>query len=157
MITMNHSPGINELDLADGADPGQADLQALGLVGCIDRLTVPLRDRGTGIRWEAPHHAMEVKSDTAILLYQVARRVLHSIVEGAETATVHIRLASTNHGIRLSIAEMNTSAEFKPALENHRGTDLDLMCRVVELAGGDTVIDLGSGMGTRVTVTLPLD
>lgn len=42
-------------------DPQPVDFHRLGLAGCIDRLTAPLRRQGTCVHWETPIMALKFR------------------------------------------------------------------------------------------------
>lgn len=57
---MGQAPALDDVtaDVRSNTDDQRVDFHALGLAGCIDRLTTPLRQGGTSVRWETPHRAM---------------------------------------------------------------------------------------------------
>ena len=71
---MTQVPAIDEMSVTGGTvtDPRLPDFHAFGVAGCIDRLAEPLRRQGTVIRWETPHHGIEITAASAVLLYHAA-------------------------------------------------------------------------------------
>ena len=63
---MNNAATLEEVTEVGGVitDPEPVDFHRLGLAGCIDRLTAPLRRQGTCVHWETPHHGVEISAST---------------------------------------------------------------------------------------------
>lgn len=139
-------------------DQHPLDFHTLGLAGCIDRLTAPLRQRGTAVRWDTPHWGIEIPADCASLLYQSAREALSNAYKYSEASRLTVQLAAVDHGIRLVVADDGTGFDSRRATcGRHHGYGLRLMAVAVREAGGCMDIDSSPGNGTSVTVTLPLD
>ncbi|MGZ4659972.1 MAG: sensor histidine kinase [Arthrobacter sp.] len=139
-------------------DRHPVDFHALGLAGCIDRLAAPLRQQGTAVLWETPHHGIEVPADCASLLYHAAQEALSNAYKYARATGITVRLAAVNHGIRLTVTDDGVGFDRQVRAGNSQhGFGLFLMSIAVEEAGGITTIDSAPGHGTCVTVTLPLD
>lgn len=157
---MNHSPALDEVTAIHGVivDRHPLDFYALGLAGCIDRLTAPLRRQGTEVHWETPHHGIEIPSGSATLLYKAAQEALSNAFKYAKAHDITVRLAAVFHGIRLTVADNGSGfdSHATPLGGNH-GFGLRLMEVAVHNAGGTVDIDSSPGHGTAVTVTLPLD
>ena len=157
---MNRSATLEEVVEVCGVitDPQPVDFHRLGLAGCIDRLTVPLRRQGTWIRWETPHHGVEISSACASLLYQSAREALSNTFKHAHATDVTVRLAAVFHGIRLMVADNGAGFESAaPAEGEVTGHGLRTISQAVEEAGGTVDITSAPGSGTAITVTIPLD
>jgi signal transduction histidine kinase len=150
----------NEVTTVGGVltDKQPLDFHTLGLAGCIDRLTAPLRQRGTAVHWDTPHWGVEIPADCASLLYQSAREVLSNAFKFSSASTLNIQLAAVDHGIRLVVADDGTGFDSNLATcGRHHGYGLRLMAVAVQEAGGAMDISSTPGQGTSVTVTLPLD
>ncbi|MDQ0864488.1 sensor histidine kinase [Arthrobacter globiformis] len=154
---MGHAPALDEVTAEDRIDTDhqRVDFYALGLAGCIDRLTTPLRQRGTSIRWETPHHGIEIPATAAALLYHSAEEILSNAFKYAHATQLTVRLAAVYHGIRLTITD--NGAGFDIQSLGHHGFGVRLMVIAVHEAGGTITIDTAPGTGTGVTITLPLD
>lgn len=152
---MGHAPALDEVAAGGctSTDPHRVDFHTLGLAGCIDRLTTPLRQGGTSVRWETPHHGIEIPATAATLLYHSAQEILTNALAQATQLTV--RLAAVYHGIRLTVTDNGIG--FDPQSLDGHGFGVRLMLIAVHEAGGTITIDSGPGNGTRVTITLPLD
>lgn len=139
-------------------DQRPVDFYALGLAGCIDRLTTPLRQQGTDVHWETPHHGIEISSRSASLLYQAAKEALSNAYKYAHARDVTVRLAAVYHGIRLTVTDNGSGFdnETTPVGGEH-GFGLRLMSIAVHEAGGEISIASSPATGTRLTITLPLD
>lgn len=148
-------------DVTVGEVPGDLtlDLHSWGLAGCIDRLTIPLRRQGMRLRFETPHHGLEIPAASAVLLYRVAQELLSNALRHSEASEVTVRLEAVYHGIRLSIRDngigFNTESQV-PGVKKP-GYGLCLMTMAVYEANGTISTDSSLGEGTRVCVTLPLD
>ncbi|MDQ0662791.1 two-component system sensor histidine kinase UhpB [Arthrobacter ulcerisalmonis] len=150
----------NEVTTVGGVltDKQPLDFHTLGLAGCIDRLTAPLRQHGTTVHWDTPHWGLEIPADCASLLYQSAREVLSNAFKFSSASTLNIQLAAVDHGIRLVVADDGTGFDSSLATcGRHHGYGLRLMAVAVQEAGGAVDISSVPGEGTSVTVTLPLD
>lgn len=150
----------NEVTTVGGVltDQQPVDFHTLGLAGCIDRLTAPLRQRGTAVHWDTPHWGIEIPADCAALLYQSAREVLSNAFKYSSAATIKIQLAAVDHGIRLVVADDGKGFDSNLATcGRHHGYGLRLMGVAVQEAGGAVDIISIPGKGASVTVTLPLD
>lgn len=150
----------NEVTTVGGVltDRQPLDFHTLGLAGCIDRLTAPLRQRGTAVHWDTPHWGIEIPADCASLLYQSAREALSNAFKYSAASTLNIQLAAVDHGIRLVVADDGTGFDSNLAtVGRHHGYGLRLMAVAVQEAGGALDISATPGLGTTVTVTLPLD
>lgn len=140
------------------AEDLMTELHTLGLTGCIDRLTVPLRRQGVLIRWELPRHAIEISSAAGVLLYQAAQEALSNALRHAHATEVTVRLGAVFHGVRLTVTDngIGYSPEAQAPGSTH-GYGVRLMTMAVHEARGAISIEHVSGTGTRVSVTLPLD
>ncbi|MDJ0458683.1 ATP-binding protein [Arthrobacter sp. NQ7] len=150
----------NEVTSVGGVltDKQPLDFHTLGLAGCIDRLTAPLRQRGTAVHWDTPHWGIEIPADCASLLYQSAREALSNAFKFSSASSLNIQLAAVDHGIRLVVADDGTGFDSSLATcGRHHGYGLRLMAVAVQEAGGAVDISSTPGSGTSVTVTLPLD
>jgi two-component system sensor histidine kinase UhpB len=156
---MSQTSTLDEVAVRGGiiTDDRPVDFHALGLAGCIDRLTVPLRQGGTSVRWETPHHGIEIPAACAALLYHAAQEFLSNAFKYAHATQVTVRLAAVYHGIRLDILDNGVGFDSQSLSGRLHAFGLRLMTIAVHEAGGTIAIDSGFGKGTRVTITLPLD
>jgi two-component system sensor histidine kinase UhpB len=139
-------------------DQHPLDFYTLGLAGCIDRLTAPLRHNGTAVRWDTPHWGIEIPPDCASLLYQSAREALSNAYKYSGAAHLTVQLAAVDHGIRLVVSDDGKGFDSQLATcGRHHGYGLRLMSEAVHEAGGTVTISSSPGQGSSVTVTLPLD
>jgi two-component system NarL family sensor kinase len=143
-------------------DTHPVDFHALGVTGAIDRLTRPLRERGTVVHLETPHHRTEVDRQSATLLYRAAQELLSNIYKYAQASAVTVRLGCVtqgmSHGVQLRVTDDGRGFDVPAAMiGRHTGTGLRLMRVAVVLAGGEMIINSSAAAGTCVTITLPLD
>lgn len=157
---MNQSAILEEVVEVGGVitDRQPVDFHRLGLAGCIDRLTVPLRRQGTCVRWETPRHGVEISSGCASLLYQSAQEALSNTFKHANATDVTVRLASVFHGIRLMVADNGSGFESDPPTAGEASRHgLRTLSEAVQEAGGTVDITSTPGTGTAITITIPLD
>ncbi|KRE74591.1 sensor histidine kinase [Arthrobacter sp. Soil762] len=135
------------------------DFHTWGLAGCIDRLTVPLRQQGVRVRFETPHHGVEIPAACAALLYRAGQEMLSNALRHSSATEVTVRLEAVYHGIRLIITDdgIGYSPESQTPASTHHGYGVCLMTMAVHEAHGTVGIESAPGRGTRVSVTLPLD
>ncbi|WP_395398350.1 sensor histidine kinase [Arthrobacter sp. UC242_113] len=144
-------------------DTHPVDFYALGVAGAIDRLALPLRERGITVHLEAPHHGMEVDRKSATLLYRAAQELLSNIHKYADASSVTVRLccvcrSGDNHAVQLRVTDDGGGFDVEAATHGrHSGMGLRLMSLAVGSARGRMAIESSPATGTRVTVTLPLD
>ena len=139
-------------------DTRPVDFGALGVAGAIDRLAIALRERGTEVRLETPHHWMEVDRQAAMLLYRAAQELLSNIYKFAEASAVTVRLACVSHAVQLKITDDGGGFDEHAARSGrHAGMGLRLLRLAVGTAGGDMAVESSPGAGTCVTITLPLE
>jgi two-component system NarL family sensor kinase len=139
-------------------DTKPVDFHALGVAGAIDRITLPLRERGTAVRLETPHHGMEIDEQLATLLYRAAQELLSNIYTSAAASAVTVRLGCVSHAVQLKITDDGGGFDVLAASSGrHGGMGLRLLRLTVGNAGGEMTIDSSAATGTCVTITLPLD
>lgn len=136
-----------------------AEFHALGLAGCIDKLTVPLRRQGVYVRWETPHHGVEIPVPCATLLFRAGQETLTNVYRHSHATELTVRLAAVYHGIRLTITDNGVGFDPDSQAPDCRihGYGVCLMTMAVHEAQGTIIIDSAPGKGTRVSITLPLD
>lgn len=156
---MGQAPVLDDVtaDVHLNTEDLRVDFHALGLAGCIDRLTTSLRQGGTSIRWETPHHGIEIPATTAALLYHCAEEILSNAFKYANARQLIVRLAAVFHGVRLVIMDNGIGFDIQSLDGAHHGFGLRLMAIAVHEAGGTINIDSRTGSCTHVTITLPLD
>jgi signal transduction histidine kinase len=148
---MNHAATLNPALTTPDTATGMPDFHALGLAGSINLLTTGLRENGTSIEWQTPHHGMEINTGTAALLYRAAAQVLDAILARATATHVTVRLAAVYHGIRLTIEDSG------PVLAGQPATVGQALLTAVDLAGGSIGTGFGAPSTNQVSITLPLD
>jgi two-component system sensor histidine kinase UhpB len=157
---MGNESALDDVTAVGGVitDRHPLDFHALGLAGCIDRLTVPLRQQGTTVHWDTPHWGIEIPAHCAYLLYQSAREALSNALKYSDASELTVQLSAVDHGIRLVVADDGAGFDSQLAVSGrHHGYGLRLMSVAVQEAGGCVDISSTPGLGTTVTVTLPLD
>jgi two-component system sensor histidine kinase UhpB len=157
---MGNESALDDVTAVGGVitDRHPLDFHALGLAGCIDRLTVPLRQQGTTVHWDTPHWGIEIPAHCAYLLYQSAREALSNALKYSDASGLTVQLSAVDHGIRLVVADDGAGFDSQLAVSGrHHGYGLRLMSVAVQEAGGCVDISSSPGRGTTVTVTLPLD
>ena len=134
-----------------------SDFHTLGLAGCMDRLTIPLRRNGVIVRWETPHHGVEIPAACALLLYQAAQETLTNAFKYSQATELTLRLSAVYHGVRLTITDNGVGFQSQLLGGRQHGYGVCLMTMAVHEAGGTISIDSAPGKGTMVSITFPLD
>ena len=135
-----------------------ADFYALGLAGCIDKLTVPLRRQGVCVRWETPHHGVEIPATCAALLYHAAQETLTNALRHSHATELTVRLAAVYHGVRLTVTDNGVGFNCNSQTTGRKhGYGVSLMTMAVHEAAGTISIDSAPEKGTQVAITIPLD
>ncbi|MBT2532655.1 ATP-binding protein [Arthrobacter sp. ISL-48] len=135
-----------------------ADFHALGLAGCIDKLTVPLRQQGVCVRWETPHHGVEIPAACATLLYHAAEETLNNALRHSHATELTVRLAAVYHGVRLTVTDNGVGFNCRTqSMGRKHGYGVCLMTMAVQEAAGTISIDSAPDKGTQVAITIPLD
>ncbi|CAN7342263.1 sensor histidine kinase [Arthrobacter sp. LjRoot14] len=132
------------------------DFHTLGLAGCIDKLTIPLRQKGIFVRLETPHHGVEVPAACAALLYHTAQETLSNALEYSQATELTLRLAAVHNGVRLTITDNGTGFQSQLLGGKRHGNGVCRMTVAAHEAGGTIAMDSTPGKGTRVSITLPL-
>ena len=135
------------------------DFHTLGLAGCIDKLIAPLRRQGVSVRWETPHHGVEIPARCAMLLYRSGQETLTNVYRHSHATELTVRLSAVFHGIRLTVSDngVGFSPEGQAPGNRSHGYGVCLMTMAVHEAHGTIIIDSAPGKGTQVSITLPLD
>lgn len=150
---------ILEERTADGlvTDDQAGDSHTLGLAGCIDELTVPLRQSGVSVHWETPHHNVEIPSACAALLYWAAQETLNCALKYSQATELTLNLTAFDRRVRLTIADNGHGSQRQLLGGSEHGYGVCLMIVAVYEASGTISIDSVLGKGTLVSITLPLD
>lgn len=143
---------------AVSTDTLTADFHALGLAGCIDKLTVPLRRQGVCVRLETPHHGVEIPATCATLLYHAAQETLTNALRHSHATELTVRLAAVYHGVRLTVTDNGVGFNCNSqTIGRKHGYGVSLMTMAVHEAAGTISIDSAPEKGTQVAITIPLD
>lgn len=135
-----------------------ADFHALGLAGCIDKLTVPLRRQGVCVRWETPRHGVEIPATCATLFYHAAQETLTNAFRHSHATELTVRLAAVYHGVRLTVTDNGVGFNYQSQTTGRKhGYGVCLMTMAVHEAAGTISIDSAPDKGTQVAITIPLD
>lgn len=156
---MSHTIVLDQGTAGTNTDELTVDFHTLGLAGCIDRLTIPLRQQGVSVRWETPHHGVEIPYACASLLYQAAQETFTNALKYSQATALTVRLAAVYHGVRLTITDdgVGFSTDGSSASRSSNGYGLRLMTMAVHEAHGTITVKSAHSQGTCVSITLPLD
>ncbi|UZX04903.1 ATP-binding protein [Arthrobacter sp. CDRTa11] len=156
---MSHTTVLDQRTAGAVTHDLAVDFHTLGLAGCIDKLTAPLRQQGVAVHWETPHHGIEIPAACAALLYQAAQETLTNASKYSRATALTVRLAAVFHGVRLTITDdgVGFSADSNANSRSNHGYGLRLMAMAVHEAAGTITVESARGEGTRVCITLPLD
>ncbi|MBJ6751525.1 sensor histidine kinase [Geomonas anaerohicana] len=136
-----------------------ASLERLGLVEAVRNDCDQLAAR-QGLKVEFTHHGMEgvrLSQDAEINLYRVVQEALNNVVKHAGATEVGIQLVASYPIVRMRIRDNGTG--FDPGLCKGKrcgGLGLVGMAERVELLHGSFKIHSNPGMGTRLTVEIPI-
>ncbi|WP_454700018.1 sensor histidine kinase [Arthrobacter humicola] len=155
---MGQGPALDERAASRVITDDQAtDVHALGLAGCIDELTVPLRQSGVRVHWETPPHGVQVPAACATLLCQAAQEILNCAFEYSQATELTIHLTAVDHGVRLTMTDNGVGSQRQLLGGRDHGYGVCLMTAAVYEAGGIVTIDSAPGKGTLVSITVPLN
>jgi two-component system, NarL family, sensor kinase len=132
-------------------------LEQLGLVATLGDLAATTTSRGLRTTVIAPA-ALELRDSTARLLYRCAQEALRNAVKHARADHAWVSLAADRGHAVLAVSDDGTG--FDPALAEAAPANGHLGLRavgdLVRDAGGRLAVRSTSGLGTTVTVTVPL-
>ena len=155
---MGQGPALDERTVGGVITDDQAtDFHALGLAGCIDELTVPLRQSGVRVHWETQHHGAQIPAACATLLYQAAQETLDCAFKYSHATELTLDLTAVYHGVRLTITDNGVGSQRQLLGGRDYGYGVCQMTAAVYEAGGTITINSVLGKGTLVSITLPLD
>ena len=155
---MGQGPALDERTV-DGVsmDDQTSDFHTLGLAGCIDKLTVPLRQSGVRVHWETPPHGAQIPAACATLLYQAAQETLNCAFKYSQATELTLRLTADGHGVRLTITDNGVGSQRQLLGGRDHGHGVCQMTAAVYEAGGVVTIDSAPAKGTLVSITVPLN
>lgn len=153
---MGQGPALDERTVGGVITDDQAtDFHALGLAGCIDELTVPLRQSGVRVHWETPPHGVQIPAACATLLYQAAQETLDCAFKYSQATELTLDLTAVYHGVRLTITDNGVGSQRQLLGGRDYGYGVCQMTAAVYEAGGTITINSVLGKGTLVSITLP--
>lgn len=155
---MGQGPSLDERTAGGVINDDQAsDFYTLGLAGCIDKLTVPLRQGGVSVHWETAPHGVEIPAACAALLYQAAQETLNCAFKYSQATELTLHLTAVDQGVRLNITDNGVGSQRQLLGGLEHGYGVCLITVAVYEAGGTISIDSVLGKGTLVSITLPVD
>ncbi len=134
-----------------------ANLQASGLRSALVDLAAPLTAAGvsTSLAIDEP---VQLRPETEALLYRTAREALRNIAVHSEATHVEISLRAHDGQVRLAVNDDGRG--FTPAQLAQQRRDghvgLALVEELAAHAGGSLTIDSRPGIGTRLTLEVPV-
>ena len=153
---MGQGPALDERAASGVITDDQAtDLHALGLAGCIDELSVPLRQSGVRVHWETPPQGVQIPAACAALLYQAAQETLNCAFKYSQATELTLHLTAVDHGVRLTITDNGVGSQRQLLGGRDHGYGVCQMTAAVYEAGGIITIDSAPGKGTSVSSTGP--
>lgn len=126
-----------------------------GFWGAVDALATEL-NRQTGIQIDLDDAAadLEIRGETATVLYRIVRELLCNAIRHAKTDLVRVR-RSVEQGM-LAVRVEDEGTGFDPSHVSPKRLGLTLSVERARMLGGSLEIDSASGRGTRVTVSVPI-
>jgi signal transduction histidine kinase len=95
-------------------------------------------------------------SANQLLIYQIAREVLHNAAKHSQAARIHMSLTREGDTARLVVADNGVG--FNPtAVDRDLHFGLQLLAERAEAAGGILHVTSGPGLGTTIVAVLPTD
>jgi signal transduction histidine kinase len=143
------------------ADLGTPALYELGLPEALEQLVRRFEDiHGIPARFDDDEADKPLAERTRIVAYQAVRELLHNAVKHAEAESVEVRLARVGGSARLVVQDRGRGfdgSRFEYRVTPEGGFGLfNIRERVLHL-GGTCSVASTPGLGTEVTLTLPLD
>ncbi|WP_108422738.1 sensor histidine kinase [Flagellimonas amoyensis] len=132
-------------------------LKKLGLRKAIEDLVTKM-DAIHGFHAEFHVHGKEKVFDdnTNIMLFRIVQEALNNIVKYAEAKEVSVQITYSNHWFDLTIEDDGVGFDPK-TLKDDKGMGLKSIAFRAEFIGGTFDINSRPGMGTLVTISIPLD
>jgi two-component system sensor histidine kinase UhpB len=97
--------------------------------------------------------ASALAPDQEIAVYRIAQEALANIARHADASRVEVALASSGHGVSLTVRDDGRGFELNGG--SRRGLGLDGMAERARLVGGDLTIDSSPGGGTALKLRVP--
>ena len=135
-------------------------LYELGLKAALDHLAQRCRAlHGIACALDCDEDPQPLPNDSAVVMYEVARELLHNVVKHACAKSV--RILMTREGEDLHLEVMDDGIGFEPRCESvpfdaDRGFGLFSARERVRQIGGTLVVHSAIDQGTRVVVIAPL-
>jgi two-component system, NarL family, sensor kinase len=131
------------------------DFDRVGLADALAPLADPLRERQMQVRLEVPT-VLEMDRASAAVLYRAVQEALSNTLKHSGARNVTVALCREGDTARLTVTDDGAGFDAEaPRHEEHLG--LRLIHIIVGQAGGTIDIKSQPGMGTSVSVVLPLD
>jgi len=135
-------------------------LYDLGLPAALGWLGEQMGRHGLIVEVDGPLDDFSLAENDAVFLFQCARELLWNVVKHG--ATNRATVAYGRDGNRVSLAVVDKGKGFDPQAAHESGDDgthlgLFSIRERVELRGGQVEIDSTPGVGTWVTIILPVD
>lgn len=97
-----------------------------------------------------------VDAATALTVYRVAQEALHNVAKHANAHSVRIALHATDDAVIMSIADDGRGFDYREVRRRGTGLGLRSLEERAQLARGRITIDSVSGVGTTLSVQLPI-
>lgn len=127
----------------------------LGFWPAVDSMVAELK-RQTGLKVQLEDNAadVELKRETAMMLYRVVRELLLNTIRHAQTDSAKIRRHSENGSLVVRVEDDGVG--FDSSSASHGSLGLLLSGERARMLGGTLTVDSAEGQGTRVTIAIPV-
>lgn len=135
-------------------------LHEFGLVAALRSLAEQMESQGLNVTVEAAPQALTIPQDQAILLYQSVRELLYNVIKhaGVDAATVSVSVTADGRPL-LAVADQGRGFDAAHAMrlesESSKFGLFSIRERMTVL-GGQFDSESRPGLGTRMTLTMPL-
>lgn len=169
--SLAHEPALASLtvQLSDAAD------EALGKVRSLSLALHPLQLETLGLQaavhWhlsrflEAAHtrwslklegETVDLSPDIALVAFRIVQEAVNNVARHARASRVEVRICRTDDALRVEVIDDGIGFDFRAARARAQSLGLTSMEERVAALNGELNIASLSGVGTRVTVCLPI-
>jgi two-component system sensor histidine kinase UhpB len=114
------------------------------------------RQHNIAMTVEAGPDLQGVDAASALAVYRVAQEALHNVARHANAHSVRIALRATDDAVMMSIADDGKGFDYREVQRRGTGLGLRSIEERARLAQGQITIDSAPGVGTTVSVQLPI-
>ncbi|MSP36862.1 MAG: PAS domain S-box protein [Deltaproteobacteria bacterium] len=134
-------------------------LYDLGLVAALSWLGEQMGRHGLTVEVDGPREGFSVAEDDAVFLFQCARELLWNVVKHGDTNQATVAFGRDGDRVSVVVIDNGKGFDAQSTANGNGGSHYGLFSirERVELRGGRVEIDSTPGVGTWVTIILPVD